>query len=93
MSRSTLEIIRWISASTSLPPRTARGSWSARRSLHEGVPFEIWKLGLEREFAETLKVDRVRQAAESVAGNVRGLGAERKVSKRTVDGKGMVEGE
>ena len=74
-----------------LAAKDGKGSWFARRSLHEGVPFEKWKLGLEREFAETLKAGGA-QVVEPVAGNVRGIGAERKVGQKTVDGKKDVDG-
>ena len=74
-----------------LAAKDGKGSWFSRRSLHEGVPFEKWKLGLEREFAETLKAGGA-QVVEPVAGNVRGMGAERKVCEKTVDGRKDVEG-
>lgn len=70
-----------------LSARDGRGSWFARRSIHEGLTFEKFKLGLEREFAEALKVH-----GEPGAGKVRGIGAERKVEHEIVEGTGKLEG-
>jgi hypothetical protein len=72
-----------------LAAKDGRGSWFARRSVHEGVTFDKWRLGLEREFAESLKVG----SSEPGAGKIRGIGAERRVEMRGVEGKGRMEGE
>lgn len=62
-------------------------AWFARRSVHEGMPFSYWKKALQREFPESLQV----QGAPG-EGNIRGIGAERKVEKKMVEGVGCVEG-
>ena len=74
-----------------LAAKDGKGTWFSRRSLHEGIPFEKWKLGMEREFGETL-VARGAQVVEPVAGNVRGIGAERRVCSKTVGGTKEVDG-
>ncbi|KAK0646351.1 hypothetical protein B0T16DRAFT_328852 [Cercophora newfieldiana] len=58
-----------------LSARDGNGAWFARRSMHRGLPFEKWVLGLRREFAET---SAVRSGATD-SKSVRGLGAERRV--------------
>jgi hypothetical protein len=62
-------------------------AWFARRSVHEGIPFSYWRKALQREFPESLQV----QGAPG-EGNIRGIGAERKVEKKVADGVGCVEG-
>lgn len=69
-----------------LSGKDGRGAWFARRSVHEGVPYDKFKLALEREFAETLKV-----GTSPATGNIRGIGAEKKVEHAVCDGVGMVE--
>lgn len=66
--------------------RDGRGAWFARRSLHEGIPFEQFKLGLEREFGETMK-----NSTGVGTGNVRGIGAERTAEHVVCDGVGKAE--
>ncbi|KAL9114971.1 MAG: hypothetical protein Q9227_001214 [Pyrenula ochraceoflavens] len=67
--------------------KDGRGSWFARRSVHEGLGFARFKRGLEREFPESLKV----QGAPGV-GNIRGIGGERRVENISIEnGKGKVE--
>ncbi|MCJ1244126.1 hypothetical protein MMC30_001324 [Trapelia coarctata] len=61
-------------------------AWFARRSVHEGMPYSYWKKALQREFPESLQV----QGAPG-EGNIRGIGAERKVKKKVVEGVGCVE--
>lgn len=73
-----------------LPGRDGNGTWFARRSIHEGVPFETWRLGFEREFAETLGRSVVEGGE---LGNVRGIAAERRVENKVVRGAGKLEGE
>lgn len=68
--------------------KDGRGSWFARRSVHEGLGFTKWKMGLEREFPETLKVQ-----GGPGEGNIRGIGGERRVEYRNAEGMGKVEGE
>lgn len=70
-----------------LAARDGKGSWFARRSVHHGLTFDKWQLGLEREFAETLKAH-----GQQGGGNVRGIGAERRVENRVVPGVGKMEG-
>ncbi|KAH7041119.1 uncharacterized protein B0I36DRAFT_358317 [Microdochium trichocladiopsis] len=66
--------------------KDGKGAWFARRSLHEGLSFERWKLGMEREFAETMKVKK-----DPGSGNIRGIGAERCVENTIVDGCGKAK--
>ncbi|KAK0113137.1 hypothetical protein ONS95_014837 [Cadophora gregata] len=66
--------------------KDGKGSWFARRSVHEGLGFTKWKKGLEREFPETMKV-----AGGPGEGNIRGIGGERRMEYRFVDGVGKVE--
>ncbi|PSR75255.1 hypothetical protein BD289DRAFT_379457 [Coniella lustricola] len=59
-----------------LSAKDGRGAWFARRSVHHGIPFDKFRLGLEREFGETMK------AFEGPGtGNVRGIGAERRAER------------
>ena len=67
--------------------KDGRGAWFARRSVHEGLGFKKWKLGLQREFPETLQV----QGAPG-EGNIRGIGGERRVERIEVNKTGVVEG-
>ena len=67
--------------------KDGKGAWFARRSVHEGLGFKKWKLGLQREFPETLQVQ-----GSPGEGNIRGIGGERRVERMTVDGAGVVEG-
>lgn len=71
-----------------LAAKDGRGSWFARRSVHDGLTFEKWKLGLEREFSESMKVQ-----TGPGAGAIRGIGAEKRVEQHIVDGAGKMEGE
>jgi len=70
-----------------LAAKDGKGSWFARRSVHEGLTFEKWKLGLEMEFAETMKVQ-----TGPGGGNIRGIGAERRVEHHVVPNTGKLEG-
>lgn len=67
--------------------KDGKGAWFARRSVHEGMGFKQWKMGLQREFPESLEV----QGAPG-EGNVRGIGGERRVEKVAENGLGMIEG-
>lgn len=69
-----------------LTSKDGRGAWFARRSLHEGIPFEKFRLGLEREFGETMK-----NSTGVGTGNVRGIGAERTAEHVVCDGVGKAE--
>ncbi|KAK1987232.1 hypothetical protein LZ30DRAFT_580532 [Colletotrichum cereale] len=69
-----------------LASKDGKGSWFARRSIHDGLTFEKWKLGLEREFAESMKVQ-----SGPGAGAIRGIGAEKRVVHQAVEGSGKME--
>jgi len=69
-----------------LPAKDGRGAWFARRSIHEGIGFAKFRLGLEREFAETLKVQ-----GGPGAGKVRGIGAEKRLEHEIAKGVGQAE--
>lgn len=64
-----------------------KGAWFARRSVHEGLGFRKWKRGLEREFPETMKVQ-----GGPGEGNIRGIGGEKRVAFKEVEGVGKMEG-
>ena len=51
------------------------------------MDFKKWKLGLEREFPESLAFQ-----GGPGEGNVRGIGGERRLESRKVSGAGAVEG-
>ncbi len=70
-----------------LAGKDGRGAWFARRSVHEGLSFDRWKAGLEREFAETMKVQ-----GSPGSGNIRGIGADRSVEHKVLDGAGHLNG-
>lgn len=70
-----------------LAGKDGKGAWFARRSVHEGLAFDRWKDGLEREFAETMKVQ-----GSPGSGNIRGIGADRNVEHRVVDRAGHLNG-
>jgi hypothetical protein len=55
--------------------------------VHEGLGFTKWKKGLEREFPETMKVQ-----GGPGEGNIRGIGGERRVAYKNVEGLGKMEG-
>ena len=67
--------------------KDGRGSWFARRSVHEGLGFSKWKKALEKEFPETMKVQ-----GGPGEGNIRGIGGETRVAYKNVDGLGKLEG-
>jgi hypothetical protein len=71
-----------------LAGKDGKGAWFARRSVHEGLEFETWKKGLQKEFPETMKVQ-----GGPGEGNIRGIGGERRVEYKVVDGVGKLEGE
>ena len=68
--------------------KDGRGAWFARRSVHEGLDFSTWKDGLQAEFPESIKV-----LGGPGEGNIRGIGGERRVEKREIEGVGTMEGE
>ncbi|TDZ71892.1 hypothetical protein CTRI78_v001650 [Colletotrichum trifolii] len=67
--------------------KDGKGNWFARRSVHDGLTFEKWKLGLEREFAESMKVQ-----SGPGAGAIRGIGAEKRVVHEVIESTGKMEG-
>ena len=67
--------------------KDGNGAWFARRSVHEGLGFKKWKLGLQREFPESLEVK-----GGPGEGNIRGIGGERRVERRGIERVGTVEG-
>jgi Protein of unknown function (DUF3074) len=69
-----------------LSPHDKHGAWFARRSIHQGIPFEKWKKAMRKEFAESIGVK-----GGPGAGAVRGIGAERRLEKK-VAGVGKLEG-
>ncbi|KAH0563541.1 hypothetical protein GP486_001897 [Trichoglossum hirsutum] len=69
-----------------LAAKDGKGSWFARRSVHEGLGFSKWKKGLEAEFQETLGSQRFPGD-----GNVRGIGGEKLVERKVVDDVGKLE--
>jgi Protein of unknown function (DUF3074) len=70
-----------------LPPHDKHGAWFARRSVHQGLPFDKWKKAMQREFAESISVQ-----GGPGAGAVRGIGAERRLEKYVAKGVGKLEG-
>ncbi|KAK5252224.1 hypothetical protein LTR16_005470, partial [Cryomyces antarcticus] len=62
------------------------GAWFARRSVHEGLGFEKWKKAMMREFPESLAVQ-----GRPGEGNVRGIGGDRRLERRKVEGVGTME--
>lgn len=71
-----------------LGAKDGKGAWFARRSVHEGLGFTKWKRALELEFPETMKVQ-----GGPGEGNIRGIGGERRVAYRNIEGIGKMEGE
>ena len=71
-----------------LSGKDGRGAWFSRRSVHEGLGFTKWKLGLQREFPESLEVQ-----GGPGEGNIRGIGGEKRVVKKVLSGVGTMEGE
>ncbi|TLS28944.1 hypothetical protein PpBr36_00561 [Pyricularia pennisetigena] len=74
-----------------LGAKDGKGTWFARRSVHEGVSFDKFRLGLEKEFGEGLRARAAKPDAGPGAGNVRGIGAERRVEQEIVEGVGKAE--
>ena len=62
------------------------GAWFARRSVHEGLPFDRWKRAMQREFAESLAV-----TGGPGSGSIRGIGADRVLERKIFD-SGKMEG-
>ena len=71
-----------------LAAKDGKGTWFARQSIHHGLSFDDWKAGLQKEFGETMKTQ-----GSPGSGNIRGIGAERRVESLTAEGGGSLEGE
>lgn len=69
-----------------LGSKDGNGAWFARQSVHEGLSFDKWKAGLELEFKESMKVQ-----GSPGSGNIRGIGADKRVEDRDIDGAGHLE--
>ncbi|POS79820.1 hypothetical protein DHEL01_v201793 [Diaporthe helianthi] len=69
-----------------LAGKDGRGAWFARRSMHEGISFDKFRLGLETEFGHTLQ-----HSTGPGTGNVRGIGAERKAEHLECAGVGQAD--
>ncbi|KAI0383073.1 hypothetical protein F5Y04DRAFT_251764 [Hypomontagnella monticulosa] len=69
-----------------LSAKDGKGAWFARRSVHDGLTFEKWKLGMEKELDESMKVQ-----GKPGDGSIRGIGADRKVVNQTVEGSGRMQ--
>ncbi|EXJ57708.1 uncharacterized protein A1O5_12498 [Cladophialophora psammophila CBS 110553] len=69
-----------------LSSKDGKGSWFARRSVHEGLGFSRLKRGFEREFPTSLAVQ-----GKPGEGNIRGIGAETRVEEITVPNHGKIE--
>lgn len=70
-----------------LGAKDGKGAWFARRSVHHGLTFEEWKRGMEMEFPETLKVQ-----GSPGSGNIRGVGADKRVESQEVENSGHMSG-
>lgn len=71
-----------------LGAKDGKGAWFARKSIHEGLSFDQWKAGLDREFIETMKVE-----GGPGSGSIRGIGAEKRVEDHNIDDSGHAQGE
>ena len=71
-----------------LAAKDGKGTWFARQSIHHGLSFDEWKAGLQKEFGETMKTQ-----GSPGSGNIRGIGAERRVESLAAEGGGSLEGE
>lgn len=74
--------------------KDGRGSWFARRSVHEGLPFSRWKEKMQSEIGETLRMreEKKRQGSTPDA-SIRGIGGDKKVESievRDADGKTLL---
>lgn len=70
-----------------LASKDGGGAWFARRSVHEGLTFEQWKAGLDREFVESMAVQ-----GGPGSGSIRGIGADKRVEDHVVPDAGNVQG-
>lgn len=70
-----------------LGAKDGKGAWFARQSIHDDLPFDRWKLGLQREFEETMKVQ-----GNPGDGSIRGIGADKNVEHQVVENVGEMSG-
>ncbi|KAI0180444.1 hypothetical protein GGR52DRAFT_531347 [Hypoxylon sp. FL1284] len=69
-----------------LAAKDGKGAWFARHSLHDGLTFERWRLGMEKELDESLKVQ-----GKPGDGSIRGIGADKRVVNQIVENRGKVQ--
>ncbi|KAI0902262.1 hypothetical protein F4806DRAFT_31453 [Annulohypoxylon nitens] len=69
-----------------LAAKDGKGAWFARRSVHDILTFEKWKLGMEKELDESMKVQ-----GKPGDGSIRGIGADQKVENKIVEGCGRMQ--
>ncbi|XDG00833.1 hypothetical protein ABKA04_000448 [Annulohypoxylon sp. FPYF3050] len=69
-----------------LAAKDGKGAWFARRSVHDILTFEKWKLGMEKELDESMKVQ-----GKPGDGSIRGIGADQKVENKIVEGRGRMQ--
>ncbi|KAI2469216.1 hypothetical protein F4781DRAFT_395023 [Annulohypoxylon bovei var. microspora] len=69
-----------------LAAKDGKGAWFARRSVHDILTFEKWKLGMEKELDESMKVQ-----GKPGDGSIRGIGADKKVVNQIVEGRGKMQ--
>lgn len=62
------------------------GAWFARRSVLEGISFTKFRKAMQREFPKSLAVQ-----GGPGEGNVRGIGGDRRLEKKTVDSAGQID--
>ena len=73
-----------------LASKDGKGAWFARRSVHQGLPFERWKEKLKGEFEETRRI-RKRNGGSLEGGSIRGIGCERVLEKIDVPGETVID--
>lgn len=62
-----------------LSGKDGKGSWFARRSVHEGLPFSRWRAKMQREIGETLRMrEEEREEGKHPTASIRGIGADRR---------------
>lgn len=66
--------------------KDGNGAWFARRSVHEGLSFDKWKRAFQNELPQSMKSEVMGE------GNVRGIGAEKRLEEYDVEGLGKLEG-
>ena len=66
--------------------KDGKGSWFARRSVHEGLGFARFRSAFEKEFATSLAVQ-----GPPGEGNIRGIGAEKRIEDIDVPHRGHIE--